>query len=154
MAKQKYHQKGMYSNNLKLYRERANISQERLAELSGTSRSYISSVEQGKSRLTLKIAQRLSPLLHVDPYELLGRDAIKYSGGFHQALNSLVLSNFDNIVQGAGTDGPTNPQEYFTYMICFTITQKEISDEMLKAIFSTVHSMTQHLPSKETSPDD
>ena len=154
MAKNKYHIKGMYSNNLKLYRERSGLSQERLAKESGVSRTYISSVEQGTSRLTLKMAQKFSEILHVDPYELLGRDAIKYTGGFLQSLNSLVLANFDNQVKNCGPDGPNDPSEYFTYMICFTITSKKVSPELMKAIFTTVDSMTSHLETKDTMPDD
>jgi len=154
MAKNKYHVKGMYSNNLKLYRERAGLSQERLAMESGVSRTYISSVEQGTSRLTLKMAQKFSSILHVDPYELLGRDAIKYTGGFLQSLNSLVLADFDNQVQGCGPDGPKDPLEYFTYMICFTITKKKIPGDLMRAIFTTVDSMTSHLETKDTMPDD
>jgi len=154
MAKQKYHVKGTYNNNLKLYRERAGISQERLAKITGVSRTYISSVEQGYSRLTLKVANKFTEHLHADPYELLGRDAIKYTGGFLPSLNSLVLANFDNEVQGCGPEGPSDPVEYFTYMICLTITSKKIPGDLMKAIFTTVDSMTSHLETKDTMPDD
>ncbi len=152
MAKQKYHIKGTYKNNLKLYRERAGLSQERLANLCDCTRTYISAIEQGNTRLTLKMAKRFSEYLHVDPYELLGRDAIKYTGGFLQALNSLVLSNFDIEIQGALAK-EVDDQEWFTYMICFLITTKKIPGDLMRAIFTTVDSMTSHIDSKDTAPE-
>lgn len=65
-------------NNLKKYREKRQISQTRLAELLGLSdRSYLSQCETGRSRLSLKMAQKISKVLSVDLYGLMGDEFLQ-----------------------------------------------------------------------------
>ena len=78
-------------NNLKKYRERAGLSQTKLSELSGCARSYISEVEMGHQKLTLKMAEKFAPHLHCTAFDLLGADAIKYTGSFTESLGALVF---------------------------------------------------------------
>lgn len=65
-------------NNLKKFRKKKNLSQNKLADLVGlNSRSYISQCERGKSRLSLDIAKKLAKALNVNVYELMGDDVYK-----------------------------------------------------------------------------
>lgn len=73
-------------NNLKKYREDAGMSQEDLATKAGCVRSYISQVETGYQKLTLKMAKRFGQFIGATPYQLLGSDAIKYDGGFSESM--------------------------------------------------------------------
>lgn len=77
-------------NRLKEYRQQAKLSQQALADKANCSRSYISAVELGNQKLTLKMARIFGKILHVDPYELLGADAIRYKGDFYTTLRSLL----------------------------------------------------------------
>ena len=57
--------------NLRAYRERLGISQEKLAEQLGYNRTYIGSIEQGKRNLSLRSVEHLAEQLGVEPRELL-----------------------------------------------------------------------------------
>lgn len=92
-------------NNLKEYRIRAQISQRKLAELSGVVYSYIAKVETGARPLTLKTAEKFAPFLYCTPFELMGGDAIKYSGevgDFDEIVSSLVMQYWDAMIQASG----------------------------------------------------
>lgn len=57
--------------NIKKYRLANNISQEKLAELSGLHRTYISSVELGKRNISIENIYRVSLALQINPILLL-----------------------------------------------------------------------------------
>ncbi|MBP2314906.1 XRE family transcriptional regulator [Azospirillum soli] len=57
---------------LRKARENAGLSQERLAELAGTSQPQINKLEHGQRKLTLDWAVRLAPHLGIHPEALLG----------------------------------------------------------------------------------
>ena len=57
--------------NLKRYRSEKGLSQERLAELSGLHRTYISDIEGFRRNASLKTVQRLADALGIEPYVLL-----------------------------------------------------------------------------------
>lgn len=63
-------------NRLREYRLAHDLSQEELATRAQCTRAYISSVERGVKRLSMRMAKKFSKVLNVDPYELLGTDAI------------------------------------------------------------------------------
>lgn len=57
--------------NVRTYREKLGISQERLAELSGFHRTYVSQVERALSNITVDNLEALATQLKVQPYVLL-----------------------------------------------------------------------------------
>ncbi len=57
--------------NLKLYREKLNFSQEKLSELAGISTDYISLIERGKRTPSIKRLCMIAKALDIEPYELL-----------------------------------------------------------------------------------
>ena len=60
-----------FGGEVRRVRERAGISQEKLAELSGLHRTYISSVERGNRNLSLLNVVRLARALDLPPSKLL-----------------------------------------------------------------------------------
>jgi transcriptional regulator with XRE-family HTH domain len=57
--------------NVREARQRAGVSQERLAHESGIARSYLSTIERGLANLALDHLVRLAEMLDVDPSELV-----------------------------------------------------------------------------------
>ncbi len=53
------------------YRKEANLSQEKLAELSGLHRTYIGMIERGEKNITLKNIERISKALKINMSDLL-----------------------------------------------------------------------------------
>jgi transcriptional regulator with XRE-family HTH domain len=60
-----------FGNRLREVREKAGISQEKLAELAGLHRTYVSSVERGKRNISLQNIERLAVALDVSMKELM-----------------------------------------------------------------------------------
>ena len=58
-------------NNIKLYRERAKLTHQQLADLVGTSNQMIGYLERGERQLTVKWMERLAPALGVLPADLM-----------------------------------------------------------------------------------
>ena len=56
--------------NVKKYRIKNNLSQEKLAELTGLHRTYISSVERGLRSISLKNIEKISIALDIEIYQL------------------------------------------------------------------------------------
>ena len=61
-------------NRLKAWREHRELTQEKLADLVGTSHSQIQRLESGKRPLTDRWALRLAPALRCNPEDLYGSD--------------------------------------------------------------------------------
>ena len=61
----------IFGTNVKLYRQRQNISQEKLAEKSGLHRTYISDIERFKRSISLENIQKIAIALNLKPYVLL-----------------------------------------------------------------------------------
>lgn len=57
--------------NIKKYREKLNLSQEKLSEMAGISPDYISLIERGKRTPSIKRLCMIAKVLNVEPYELL-----------------------------------------------------------------------------------
>lgn len=127
-------------NKLKEYRLRRKLSQYTLADKIGCSRSYVSEVEKGNRKMTLKFARRIGEILNVDPFELLGTDAIKYTGDFEQTLRALVNSNFDLVVEH--TVSKTLPDKtWYIYWIVFDILNTKFTTADLAEVKSVVGSL-------------
>lgn len=60
----------LFGENVKKYRLKKNISQEKLAELSELHRTYISSVERGLRSISLKNIEKISNALDIEIYQL------------------------------------------------------------------------------------
>ena len=61
----------VFANRLREFRTSKGISQEKLAELSGLHRTYVSSVERYERNITIDNMERLALALGVDMRELL-----------------------------------------------------------------------------------
>ena len=61
----------IFANNLVELRRRKGFSQEELALLAGTDRTYVSSCERKLRNPSLKVIERLSAALEIDAHELL-----------------------------------------------------------------------------------
>ena len=61
----------IFAKNLKLYRNQKGISQEKLAELAGLHRTYISAVERERRNISLENIERIAKALEIEPYLLL-----------------------------------------------------------------------------------
>lgn len=66
-----------FGNRLRTLRRERKLSQERLAELSGLDRTYISSAEIGKRNVTLQTINTLAEALEVDPSVLVSDAAFQ-----------------------------------------------------------------------------
>lgn len=60
-----------FGKNVRKIRKHLDLSQERLAELSGLHRTYIGSIERGERNITLVNAERIARALDVKLSELL-----------------------------------------------------------------------------------
>ncbi|MCH5307911.1 MAG: helix-turn-helix transcriptional regulator [Prevotella sp.] len=61
----------IFGKNVQLCREKAGISQEKLAELADVHRTYIGTVERGETNITLYNIYKLAQALNVNIKELL-----------------------------------------------------------------------------------
>ena len=60
----------VFGNNLRKYRERKNISQEKFAEMAGLHRTYISDVERFQRSISLNNVQKIADALEIETYKL------------------------------------------------------------------------------------
>lgn len=60
----------VFGTNVRKYRNEKGISQEKLAELSGLHRTYISDVERFQRSIALENIQRIADALEVETYKL------------------------------------------------------------------------------------
>jgi transcriptional regulator with XRE-family HTH domain len=68
----------VFGKNLRFLREKKNISQEKLADLCGLHRTYISDVERGERNISLENIQKIANALQMEIIDLFeGTDAKK-----------------------------------------------------------------------------
>ncbi|EEG32087.1 restriction-modification system control element Bcll [[Clostridium] methylpentosum DSM 5476] len=65
--------KKIFGENIKKYRKQKSFSQEKLAELSGLHRTYISAVECGRRSISLNNIEKIADALEVETYQLFVR---------------------------------------------------------------------------------
>ena len=64
----------VFGTNLRKYRQKLGLSQEKLAEKSGLHRTYISDIERFQRSIALENIQRLADALQIDTYLLFVND--------------------------------------------------------------------------------
>ncbi len=60
----------IFANNVRKYRIQNDISQEKLAELSGLHRTYISAIECERRNISIDNIEKIASALNVEPYKL------------------------------------------------------------------------------------
>lgn len=60
----------IFATNVKTYRLERNISQEKLAELAGLHRTYISAIERERRNISIDNIEKISQALNVEAYLL------------------------------------------------------------------------------------
>lgn len=70
----------VFGTNVRKYRNEKRISQEKLAELSGLHRTYISDIERFQRSIALENIQRLADALEVETYKLFLEKEELYNG--------------------------------------------------------------------------
>ena len=60
----------VFSQNVKMYRNRIGLSQEHFAERAGLHRTYISAIECGKRSISLDNIQKIADALQIETYLL------------------------------------------------------------------------------------
>lgn len=66
----------VFGTNVRKYRNEKRLSQEKLAELSGLHRTYISDIERFKRSIALENIQRIADALEVETYKLFLEDRL------------------------------------------------------------------------------
>lgn len=61
----------VFGDNVKKYRIELGLSQEKLAELAGLHRTYISAIECYRRNISLCNVQQIASALNIEPYKLL-----------------------------------------------------------------------------------
>ena len=61
----------IFASNLRVIRIEKNLSQEKLAELAGLHRTYISAVERERRNISIEGIEKIARALDVDAYTLL-----------------------------------------------------------------------------------
>lgn len=61
----------IFASNLRLIRIEKNLSQEKLAEIAGLHRTYISAVERERRNISIEGIEKIAKALGVDAYSLL-----------------------------------------------------------------------------------
>ena len=60
----------IFGTNVRLYRERAGISQEKFAELCGLHRTYISDIERFQRNISIHNIEKIAHALELEAYTL------------------------------------------------------------------------------------
>lgn len=71
--------RSVFIANLKKYRKERNLSQLKLAELCGTSTSYIGEIEIGKKFPSVEMIQRFSEAINIQPHMFFMAETDSYS---------------------------------------------------------------------------
>lgn len=61
----------LFARNVRFYRKKLHLSQEKLAELADLHPTYISNIEQGKRNLSLQTVSQIADALNMSASELL-----------------------------------------------------------------------------------
>lgn len=61
----------IFAVNLRFYRTEAGLSQEKIAELAGLHRTYISAIERERRNISIENIENIANALNIDAYRLL-----------------------------------------------------------------------------------
>ena len=94
----------VFAENMKKYRKRAKLTQEKLAEIIGTDYRYIGQIETGARCPSLDFAEKIASALNIAPYCLF-YDESDMGDGVHAVLNlekrqkikTMLFENFSKI---------------------------------------------------------
>ncbi|HRV50511.1 MAG TPA: helix-turn-helix transcriptional regulator [Saccharofermentans sp.] len=64
----------IFAINIKKYRTEQKLSQEKLAELSGLHRTYISAIEREQRNISIENIENIASALNIDAYKLFITD--------------------------------------------------------------------------------
>ncbi len=60
----------VFGTNLRIYRKRLGVSQEKFAEMCGLHRTYISDIERFQRSIALENIQKIADALNIETYKL------------------------------------------------------------------------------------
>jgi len=93
----------IFTKNLKKYRKRANLTQEKLAELCGTDFRYIGQIETERRCPSLEFIEKIAAALNIAPYKLFYNkgdtedDFITLNNEKKQRIKSIIIENATKI---------------------------------------------------------
>lgn len=67
----------VFGNNVRFYRNKLGVSQEKLAEMCGLYRTYISDIERFQRSISLKNIQKIADALKIETYKLFMEESKK-----------------------------------------------------------------------------
>lgn len=71
----------IFAINVKKYRIMQGLSQEKLSELAGLHRTYISAVERERRNISIDNIQRIASALNIEAYKLLQKESEDNTNG-------------------------------------------------------------------------
>ena len=94
----------VFSRNMKKYRKKAKLTQEKLAEMCGTDYRYIGQIETGVRCPSLEYVERIATALNIEPYLLFYNENKKEGEVFlgmnpdqKNKLKALLLEHYTQI---------------------------------------------------------
>ena len=78
----------VFSYNMKKYRKKSGLTQEKLAEIIGTETSYIGQLEINYGKPSMDMVEKIAKALNIEPFRLFVDDAVSISN------NSCVSDNY------------------------------------------------------------
>jgi transcriptional regulator with XRE-family HTH domain len=94
----------VFAENMKKYRKKAKLTQEKLAEICGTDHRYIGQIETGARCPSLEYVERIATALKIEPYCLFFDETIEEDEGpmaikkeQKQKLKAILFENFTQI---------------------------------------------------------
>jgi transcriptional regulator with XRE-family HTH domain len=94
----------VFSENMKKYRKKANLTQEKLAELCNTDYRYIGQIETGRRCPSLEFIGRIAAALNIAPYLLFYDETSAENEGLailhgeqKQKIKTMLIENISRI---------------------------------------------------------
>ena len=95
---------GVFSRNMKKYRKKAKLTQEKLAEMCGTDHRYIGQIETRVRCPSLEYIERIANALNIEPYLLFYNEnnkedavSLNINSDQKQKLKALLFDHYTQI---------------------------------------------------------